>query len=216
MSRNERENVIGHVANLVMDMVRDIERNPYGVSVGISAHHVHLTKEAVEILFGKGNTLTVLKKLSQPGQFAAEEQVKAVGPSGSISRLRILGPERAACQVEVTYSDTRILGIEPKVRASGDLKGTPGIRLIGPEGEITLDSGVIIAERHVHMNPDDAKWFGVTDGQQVKMAIAGPKAGVMGEVSVRVSEAYRLEFHVDTDDGNAFMLKQGDSVSLIK
>lgn len=213
---DKKNQVVEHVADLIIDMVKELEGNPFGVPVGISAHHVHLTKEAVSILFGKEHALTFFRRLSQPGQYAAAEQVKVVGPSGSISKMRILGPERAACQVEVTCSDARILGIDPPIRASGDLLGTPGIRLVGPEGEIALDSGVIIAERHVHMTPDDAKWFCVADGQQVKMAIGGPKAGIMEKVSVRVSESYRLDFHIDTDDGNAFLLRQGEKVRLLK
>jgi putative phosphotransacetylase len=210
------EKVIEHVASLVMDMASQLETNPFGVPAGISAHHIHLTKEAVSILFGKGHSLTFFKKLSQPGQYAAEEQVMVIGPSGSSLKLRILGPERSACQVEITYSDARILGVEPLIRASGDIKGTPGILLVGPKGEITLAEGVIIAERHVHMTPADAKWFGVIDGQQVKITVTGPKAGVMEKVSVRVDESYRLDFHIDTDDANAFMLRQGEIVRLEK
>ena len=181
-----------------------------------SAHHVHLTKEAVSILFGKGHSLTFFKKLSQLGQYASKEQVAVIGPSGSISKMRVLGPERSACQIEITYSDARILGIDAPVRASGDIHGTPGIRIVGPEGEITLDAGVIIVERHVHMSPADAKWFGVANGQQVKMVISGPKAGVMEKVTVRVDVSYCLDFHIDTDDANAFLLQQGEKVRLIK
>lgn len=213
---DNKEKLVAHVTGLVVDMANELESNPFGVTVGISAHHVHLTKEAVSILFGKGHTLTFYKKLSQPGQYAAAEQVQVIGPSGSISKMRILGPERSACQIEITYSDVRILGVDPPVRASGDIQGTPGIRLAGPEGEITLDSGVIIVERHVHMTPADAKWFGVTNGQQVKMVVSGPKAGVMEKVTVRVDESYCLDFHIDTDDANAFLLRQGETVRLEK
>lgn len=213
---NDKEKVVEHVAGLVMDIADELETNPYGVPVGISARHIHLTKEAVSILFGKDHTLTFFKKLSQPGQFAANEQVQVIGPKGSIAKVRILGPERSACQVEIAYSDGRTLGIVPPVRSSGDIKGTPGVRIVGPEGEITLDAGVIVAERHVHMSPADAKWFGVTNGQQVKMKASGPKAGIMEKVTVRVDESYRLDFHIDTDDANAFMLKQGERVCLEK
>ncbi len=213
---NNKEKAVEHVASLVTYIVKELETNPYGVTVGISAHHIHLSKEAVSILFGKGHALTFFRKLSQPGQYAAAEQIKVIGPSGSIAKMRILGPERAACQIEITYSDARILGVVPPVRASGDLKGTPGIRLVGPVGEVTLDSGVIIAERHVHMSPADAKWFGVSDGQQVKMEISGPKAGVMEKVAVRVKADYCLDFHIDTDDANAFMLQQGVKARLMK
>lgn len=210
------QEIVEQVADMVVDMANELESNPYGVPVGISARHIHLTKEAVWTLFGKGHSLTFFKKLSQPGQFASAEQVQVIGPRGSISKVRILGPERKECQVEIPFSDGRTLGVIPPVKASGDIMGTPGIRLVGPAGEITLPSGVIVAERHVHMSPADAKWFGVKNGQQVKMVVSGPKAGVMEKVTVRVSESYRLDFHIDTDDANAFLLKQGDKVRLEK
>ncbi len=213
---NNKEKVVEHVAGMVVDMANELENNPYGVPVGISARHIHLTSEAVSILFGKGHSLTFFKKLSQPGQYAAAEQVQVIGPAGSISKMRILGPERSACQVEIAYSDGRTLGVIPPVRSSGDINGTPGVRLVGPAGEITLDKGVIVAERHVHMSPSDAKWFGVTNGQQVKMVVDGPKAGVMEKVTVRVDNSYCLDFHIDTDDANAFLLSQGEKVRLVK
>jgi len=213
---NINENVIEYVASLIADMASELESNPYGVPAGISAHHVHLTKEAVSVLFGQGYRLTFLKKLSQPGQFAAQEQVQVVGPSGKTVKMRVLGPERSVCQVEISSSDSRVLGVAPIVRASGDLKGTPGIRLVGPAGALFLDEGVIIAERHVHMTPADARWFGVSNGQQVSIAVGGPKAGIMEQVAVRVDESYSLEFHIDTDDANAFLMKQGQFVGLLR
>ncbi|MFA9465576.1 MAG: phosphate propanoyltransferase [Velocimicrobium sp.] len=210
------EKVVEHVAGLVMDVANELEANPFLVPVGISARHVHLTKEAVSILFGSKHSLTFFKKLSQPGQFAANEQVQIIGPTGSISKVRVLGPERLACQIEIAYSDSRTLGIIPPVRSSGDIEGTPGIRLVGPEGEVTVDAGVIVAERHIHMSLEDAKWFGVTQGQQVKIDVLGPKAGIMEKVTVRIDKNYRLDLHIDTDDANAFLIRQGEKLRLIK
>ncbi|MEG1459630.1 MAG: phosphate propanoyltransferase [Acetivibrio sp.] len=212
---DNKEKIVEQVADLVIDMIGELESNPYEIPVGISARHIHLTKEAVYTLFGRGHSLTFFKKLSQPGQFAAAEQVQVIGPGGSISKVRILGPERSACQVEIANSDGRTLGLTAPVRSSGDTMGTPGLRLVGPAGELTLKSGVIIAERHVHMSPADAKWFAVKNGQKVRIAVSGPKAGIMEKVTIRVDESYRLDFHIDTDDANAFLLQQGNKVSLI-
>lgn len=209
-----KEHVVEHVADLVVDMVKELEQSPYVIPAGISARHVHLTKEAVQILFGKGHTLTFYKELSQPGQFAAAETVAVIGQKNSISKVRVLGPERSVCQVEIAYSDGRTLGITPPVKASGDIKGTPGIRLKGPAGELILEYGVMVAERHVHMSPEDAKWFGVKNGQRIKIAVSGPKAGVMEQVTVRVDCSYRLDLHIDTDDANAFLIQQGEKVTM--
>lgn len=213
---NKQNQIVGHVAGMVVDTIKELTKDPFLVPTGISARHVHLTREAAQELFGRGYSFTFFKKLSQPGQYAAAETVELIGPKGKIGKVRILAPERPACQVEISVSDGRKLGIAAPVKASGDLKGTPGICLRGPAGEIRLSSGVIIAERHVHMSPEDAKWFEVKDGQQVNMAVSGPKAGIMGNVTVRVSESYRLDFHIDTDDANAFMIGQGEKVTLLK
>ncbi|MDK2808451.1 MAG: hypothetical protein PWP24_1186 [Clostridiales bacterium] len=210
------EKEVEQVTKMVMDLASELEAEPYLVPVGISARHVHLTLEAVSILFGKDHALTVMKALSQPGQYAANEQVQVIGPAGSFSKVRILGPVRAACQVEVSASDARILGVNPPVRASGKIAGTPGVRLMGPEGELELKEGVMIAERHIHMSPEDAAWFGVLNGDMVKIKVSGPKAGTMEQVSVRVDSNYRLDLHIDTDDANAFLLRQGEKVRLEK
>lgn len=211
-----KERFVEYVTNKIVDLLTELENNPYMVPVGISARHVHLTHEAISILFGRNTTLSIKKQLSQTGQFAANEQVQLVGPKGTISNVRVLGPERSECQVEISYSDARKLGVNGMVRASGDLHGTPGIRLVGPVGSIDLESGVIIAKRHVHMNPMDAKWFGVEDGQKVTMIVTGPKSGIMQEVTVRVHTTFRLEYHIDIDDSNAFFLQQGSKVRLTK
>lgn len=185
------------------------------VPVGISVRHIHLQRKDIDRLFGVGHRLTVKKELSQPGQFACEETLDVVGPKGTIERVRVLGPERMESQVEVSLTDARTLGIAPPVRASGDLSGTPGILLRGPYGEVQLDRGVIVADRHIHMTPGDAVRFSVKDGDLVQVEINGEKSGTMGHVRIRVSEDYALDLHIDTDDGNAFLLKQGQPVQVI-
>jgi len=203
--------------SIVMEAVlKELGENENSVPVGISVRHIHLTREHVDRLFGRNYQLTPKKPLSQPGQFACEETLELIGPKGTIRKVRILGPERKASQVEVSCTDARSLGINVPVRASGDVKGTPGITLRGPNGDLTLEEGVIIADRHIHMTPADAQRFGVADGDRVSVQISGQKPGIMDGVIIRVSDKYRLDFHVDTDDGNAFMLEQGQKVTVLK
>ena len=211
-----REELIQKVTSLVVENWTRLSTQPYQVPVGISARHVHLSKEHVEMLFGTGYRLTPIKALSQPGQFACEEQVAVCGRLGTLPRVRILGPERKQSQVEMAFSDCRGLGIQPQVRSSGDLKGTPGILLKGPKGEVLLTEGVIIADRHIHMTPEDSLWFGVSDQDRVSVAVNGPKGGVLDQVLIRVAQESRLDFHLDTDDANAFQLKQGQWVTIRK
>lgn len=174
------------------------------VLVETSARHVHLTAEQVETLFGKGATLTKKKNLSQPGQFACEERVTVVGPKNQIAGVSILGPVRSAAQVEVSMTEARMLGITAPVRESGDIAGTPGCKLIGPCGEVTLDEGVIIAKRHIHMTPEDAERMGLSDKQIVSVKLSTPdRALTFGDVVVRVSPKFALAMHIDTDESNA-------------
>lgn len=201
---------------LVTEAVKKEIAGTYEVPVGISVRHIHLERKHVELLFGPGYQLTEKKKLSQPGQYACEETLDIRGPKGTIKQVRVLGPERKQSQVEVSYSDARVLGIQPPVRASGDLEGTPGILLSGPYGETELEAGVIIADRHIHMTPADAARFDVTDGQMVQIVVGGEKGGTMNQVRIRVSGSYALDFHIDTDDGNAFLLMQGQAVTVKK
>ncbi len=213
---DNREELIQKITELVLEHWNRLSTDPYQVPVGISARHVHLSRDHVETLFGAGYQLTPEKSLSQPGQFACKEQVEVCGPKGSIKKVRILGPERKQSQVEMAFSDCRILGIKPPVRTSGDLKETPGILLKGPVGEVSLKDGVIIADRHIHMTPEEASWFGVSDGDRVNVLVPGEKAGVLGRVLVRVTSESRLDLHVDTDDANAFLLRQGQWVTIRK
>lgn len=208
--------LVEKVTGLVMEKIRELIDNPMQVPVGISARHIHLTKEDAAVLFGADYRLTPTKYLSQPGQFACEEMVEVIGTTGKSIHLRVLGPERAATQVELSLSDSRGMGIIPPVRTSGDVAGSPGIKLKGPKGEVLIKEGVIIADRHIHMIPEDAAWYGVENGERVDVVIGGAKGGVMSNVVVRVSASSRLDFHVDTDDANAFQLRQGQLVTIQK
>lgn len=172
------------------------------VLVETSARHVHLTAEAVEILFGKGHELTKKKDLSQPGQFACEEKVKVVGPRGEIT-ASVLGPIRPATQVELSLSDARTIGVVAAVRESGDIAGTAGCKLVGPCGEVEIAEGVIAAQRHIHMTPADATAAGVSDKEIVSVRLDTPRPLVFGGVVVRVSEKFALAMHIDTDESNA-------------
>lgn len=186
------------------------------VMVETSAHHVHVTKETLEALFGKGATLTNKKNLSQPGQFACVEEVTVVGPKSEM-KMSILGPERSADQVEISLTDARKLGIAAPVRESGDIAGTPGCKITGPEGEIEISEGVIVAKRHIHLVPETAEKWGVKnkDVVSVKVDSDGRKA-ILGDVVIRVSENFADAMHIDTDESNAVMATPGMMVEVIK
>lgn len=172
--------------------------------VEISARHVHVTKETLETLFGKGYELTVKKDLSQPGQFATNERVTVVGPKKELAGVSILGPCRKADQVELSATDARSIGIIAPIRESGDVKGSGACKLVGPAGEVEISEGVIVAKRHIHMTPEDAEKFGVKDAQIVNVAIKTENRSlVFGDTVVRVSPSYALAMHVDTDEANA-------------
>ena len=174
------------------------------VLVETSARHIHLTAEAVEILYGKGAELTVKKELSQPGQYAAgNDKITLVGPKGTLA-VSVLGPTRPANQVELSFSDARTLGLKDvPVRESGDVANTPGLKMVGPAGEVEISEGVIIAKRHIHMTPEDAKAFGVEDKQVVKVKINSARTTIFDDVVCRVHPTYALAMHIDTDECNA-------------
>ena len=183
---------------------------PAYIPVAISARHVHLTPESVERLFGPGQSLHVQAPLSQPGQFAAQETVTLVGPHGRLPHVRIVGPPRRDDQAEISRSDAFILGLDPPIRESGHLEGTPGLVIEGPAGSVTLTYGAICALRHIHMTPADADVLGLKDQDRVEVAVESPdRRLIFGDVVVRVSSDYRLELHLDTDEGNAADLHPG-------
>ncbi len=175
----------------------------------VSAHHIHLSQEHVEKLFGPGHQLTRESDLSQPGQFACQEKLAIVGPKGRIERVRVLGPARKATQVEIAMTEQFKLGIHPPIRESGDIRDTPGCTLEGPAGHVTLDRGVICAQRHIHMTPADALRYGVRDKSTVRVRVAGNRELVFGDVRVRVDPNFALAMHIDTDEANAANVQTG-------
>lgn len=172
--------------------------------VETSARHLHLTQEAVEVLFGAGYQLTKKKDLSQPGQYACEERVTVEGPKKSIAGVSILGPVRKANQVELSATDARSIGIAAPIRESGDVAGSGACKLIGPAGELEISEGVIVAKRHIHATVADAEALGVTNGEIVNVKIdSDGRSLIFGDVVVRVSDSYALAMHIDTDESNA-------------
>ena len=172
--------------------------------VETSARHVHVTKETLETLFGKGFELTVKKELSQPGQYASEQRVTVVGPKKELANVSILGPCRNADQVELSATDARSIGISAPVRESGDTAGSAGCKLVGPCGEVELKEGVIVAKRHIHVTPEDAEKLGVADKEIVKVACGSEgRKLVFDDVVIRVSEKFATAMHIDTDESNA-------------
>lgn len=188
----------------------------YKAAVGLSNKHLHLSEKDVETLFGKGHKLTPTKDLVQPGQFACEEKVDIVGPKGTLKGIRVLGPARPETQVELAMTDARTIGVAAPVRESGKLAGTPGVKLIGPAGEIDLDHGVMVALRHIHLNPEQAAEAGVKDKDFVSIKFEGERGLVFDNVLVRSGTAHEREIHLDTDEGNAAGLKNGDLGEIVK
>jgi acetate kinase len=177
--------------------------------VEVSAHHIHLTQEHVEALFGKGHQLTKQADLSQPGQYACKEQLAIVGPKGRIERVRVLGPARKYTQVEIAMTEQFKLGVHPPIRESGDIAETPGCTLEGEAGSVKLECGVICALRHIHMTPEDALRYGVRDKSIVRVRVAGDRELVFGDVLVRVDPNFALAMHIDTDEANAANVQTG-------
>ena len=187
------------------------------VLVETSARHIHVSQEHLEILFGKGYELTKKKDLSQPGQFASEEQVDVVGPKNTLKRVRILGPVRPATQVELSLTDARSIGVAAPIRESGDIAGSGACKLVGPCGEVEIAEGVIAAKRHIHMTTADAAEMGLVDKQIVSVKI--PSEGretIFGDVVVRVNDSYALAMHIDTDESNAACAAPGMMGEIIK
>lgn len=174
------------------------------VLVETSARHLHVTQEHLEILFGKGATLTPKKDLSQPGQFACGERVTIVGPKRELAGVSILGPVRPSTQVELSATDARGIGLSAPVRESGDIAGSAGCKLIGPAGEVDISEGVVVAKRHIHATSADAKALGLSDKQVVGVRVTSPgRSLVFGDVVVRVRDDFALAMHIDTDEANA-------------
>lgn len=185
------------------------------VPVGVSARHIHLSQEHIEILFGSGYELKSLKPLSQPGQFAAEETVAVSGPKGKFDKVRILGPARKASQIEISKTDSFQLGIDAPVRESGNIEGTPGITVKGPAGEVVLERGVIIAARHIHFHTKEAAEWGIKDKQLLRVRVGGSRPLVFEDVIARISDQFALDMHIDTDEANAAGIKNGETAVIL-
>ncbi len=188
----------------------------YKVEIGISNKHLHLSQEDLEKLFGAGHELTPVKDLKQPGQFASEEKVDVVGHKGTLKGLRVLGPVRPETQVELAMTDARAIGIDAPIRESGVLDGTPGIKLLGPGGEIDIEKGVIIALRHIHLSEAQAKDADVVDKELVDVKTTGSRPVIFEDVLIRAGNKYEREMHLDTDEANAAGVKNDDLAEIIK
>jgi len=213
-----QENLVQKIVEEVLQQVLKNQSSPLHdgkIPIGVSARHVHLAQAEVEQLFGENYQLTPKFELSQPGQFAAEETVVIAGPKGSIERVRILGPARSLSQVEVSWTDAMKLGVKPPLRISGDIQGSSPITLIGPKGSVVLNEGLIIAQAHIHMSPTDSARFNVVDGQSVQIKVEGIRPMIFSNVGIRVSERYRLEMHIDTDEANAGLIQQGTLAEIV-
>lgn len=185
------------------------------VPIGVSARHIHLSRNDIDRLFGNGYELTVMKELSQPGQFAAEETVAVIGPKGRFDKVRILGPARGKSQLEISRTDSFLLGVHPPVRESGRISGTPGIQIEGPAGKVDLDEGVIVAARHIHFHTDEARQWGIADKQKLRVKVNGERPLIFEDVIARVSDQFALDMHIDTDEANAAGVKTGDKAVIL-
>ncbi|EGY80495.1 phosphate propanoyltransferase [Peptoniphilus indolicus] len=209
-----KEKLIDEIADRVMLELKKFEN--YKIPVGVSNRHVHISREDLDILFGKDYELTVKKELKQPGQFAAEEAVTIVGPKGQFENVRILGPIRRESQVEISLTDAFRLGVSAPIKESGSLENTPGIEIVGPKGSVKLERGTIVALRHIHLTPSQAKKFNVKEGEFVDVQCFGCRKATISNVLIRVSEKYSIEMHLDTDEANAIGVKNGDFIILSK
>ena len=186
------------------------------IKVGISNHHVHLKQTDLEILFGKDFKLEKKQDLVQSKEFASTSKVTLKGPKGQIDNVRVLGPIRNYSQVEISRTDSYILGLNPPVRSSGDLLDSSYITIVGPKGQVTLNEGCIIANRHIHLTKENRIELGLVNVDKVKIKISNEKGGILDNVYLKESEKFKLECHLDTDDGNANLLKTGDEVEIVK
>ncbi|MEK7390103.1 MAG: phosphate propanoyltransferase [Elusimicrobiota bacterium] len=204
------------VAGLASEVAQRMRRAKLDIPVGVSSRHCHLTRRHFKILFGADAEPKKIKNIKQPGFYAAEEVIDVKGPKGVLKNVRLVAPYRDATQIEIAATDAVALGLAPPVRESGSVKGSPGALLIGPCGQVELTEGVIIAQRHLHFSPVEAKALGVVSGEVVRVRAGGGagRSTVFEDVVVRVSPMYSLEFHVDTDEANAAAIRTGDIVHI--
>lgn len=204
------------IRRVTAEVVAELRGEPEPIPIGVSVRHVHLRRDHLDILYGPGYELTVRNELYQPGFYAANETVTVATPKRALHNVRILFPLRDHSQVELARTDAFALGVNPPLRLSGDIKGTPGITLIGPAGSVQLDEGLIIAARHVHMDPATAARFGVKHGDGIDVEVSGERGVVLRNVAVRVAEGNLLEMHLDTDEANAADIAEGVVARMIR
>ena len=206
------ENEIRSIVEKVLSQVGESKKP---IPIEASARHVHLSKEAVELLFGKGATLTKKRDLSQPGEFLSEQRLKLVTAKGELVNVAVLGPERKAVQVELSMTDCRSLGIKAPINLSGDLSGAGGVLLVSPTACLNAKGSVIVAQNHIHMTPADAAYYGVSDGQSVKVSANTSRPVTFDNVIIRVSEKFALAMHIDFDEANACCLGKADTGTIV-
>lgn len=206
------ENLLNEI---VEEVINRVKKEAF-IEVEASGRHVHLSREDVDKLFGKGYELTKLKDLSQPGQYACKERVTITGPKGSLKNVVVLGPCRANTQVEISLTDGSSLGLKAPIKQSGDLEGTLGIKISTENGEVELDKGLMVAKRHIHMKPFDAKKFDVCDNEVVQVKVMGQRPLIFDDVVVRVSESFETYMHIDYDEANACGYSKGTFAKIIK
>lgn len=205
---NSLDYIIKEVVNRV--------KNELFIEVEASGRHIHLSQVHIDILFGNGYSLTKLKDLSQPGQYACKERVTITGPKGSISNVIVLGPSRPSTQVEVSLTDAVALGVKAPVKESGSIENTPGIKISTDRGSIEIDKGVIVAKRHIHMTPEDASKFGVANKQIVNVEVLGNRPLIFKDTVVRVNEKFNTYMHIDYDEANACGFTKGTLCRIVK
>ncbi len=202
---------------ITAEIVSRMERSKTAIPVGVSNRHVHFKQEDFDVLFGKGAAVRKFKQVKQPGFYACYETVDIEGPKGAIKNVRLVAPHRSKTQIEISQTDAQALGLRPPIRDSGDLAGSSRVRVIGPKGSLEIKEGLIVARRHIHFHPLEAKALGIEDGEVVRVRAGtnGPRELVFEQVLCRVSDKFSLEFHVDTDEANAAWLRGGDEVRIV-
>ncbi|PEQ85609.1 phosphate propanoyltransferase [Bacillus sp. AFS006103] len=216
LQSNQASTAVKEVRKVAASTTAEVNVDSFDIPVGVSNRHIHLSKDDLYSLFGDWYQLKKTKDLSQPGQYACNETVTICGPKGAIEKVRILGPLREQTQVEILEGDTFKLGIATQPRMSGQLKGSPGITIIGPKGSVQLTEGLIIAQRHIHMNLTDSERLGVRDKQIVSIEFNGPRGGILNNVAIRANATSALECHIDTEEANAMGAKSSTKVKIIK